>query len=327
VQTQTLGNIGLVSRLTLGGGGIGQGWGPTTRVEAVATIEAAIDAGIDVIDTAPLYLNCESIVGETFGGRPPSHVRITSKCGLGSPPPDDVERRIVASLDASLRAMKLERIDVFFLHSYICPDDFVFSYRHAQRHEFATYWSLYRDRVVPTFERLKRDGRIGAWGITGIGVPDTIVAALDQAPRPQVVQVVANLLDSPGSLRMFAAPAQPRVIVETAVRERIGTMGIRAVQAGALTRAFDRPVSPNNPDRRDYDRAAPFRALCERWNEDPAVIAHRYALTIPGVDTVVLGVKNRAELAQCLAAAAAGPLDASMLAAIDGLGLRSVAPL
>ncbi len=36
-----------------------------------------------------------------------------------------------------------------------------------------------------------------------------------------------------------------------------------------------------------------------------------------GVSTVVLGVKNRAELAECLAAEAAGPLDAELIARID----------
>jgi hypothetical protein len=43
---------------------------------------------------------------------------------------------------------------------------------------------------------------------------------------------------------------------------------------------------------------------------------------MPGVDTVILGVKNRAELRGCLAAEAAGPLDPSLIARIDGLGLR-----
>ena len=99
-------------------------------------------------------------------------------------------------------------------------------------------------------------------------------------------------------------------------------MGIRAVQAGALTREIDHALSPNYPYAKDYERAAPFRALCERWGEDPAYVAHRYALGIEGVDTVVLGVKNRAELSQCVAAEAAGPLEPDRLAAIDALGLR-----
>ena len=48
----------------------------------------------------------------------------------------------------------------------------------------------------------------------------------------------------------------------------------------------------------------------------PAMLAHRYALTLE-VDTLVLGVKNRRELAQCVAAAEAGPLPAELLARID----------
>jgi aryl-alcohol dehydrogenase-like predicted oxidoreductase len=71
----------------------------------------------------------------------------------------------------------------------------------------------------------------------------------------------------------------------------------------------------------DYARAAPFRALCEPWGEDPAKIAHRYALGMEGVDTLVLGVKNRAELRQCLEAEREGPLDEARVSLIDGLGL------
>ena len=56
---------------------------------------------------------------------------------------------------------------------------------------------------------------------------------------------------------------------------------------------------------------------------DPALLAHRYALDIKGVDTVVLGVKNRAELAQCLEAEALGSLPTELRARIDGLGLAN----
>ena len=51
-------------------------------------------------------------------------------------------------------------------------------------------------------------------------------------------------------------------------------------------------------------------------------LLERYALSMDGVDTLILGVKNRGELAQCLEAEAAGPLDAAAVARIDGLGLR-----
>jgi aryl-alcohol dehydrogenase-like predicted oxidoreductase len=81
-------------------------------------------------------------------------------------------------------------------------------------------------------------------------------------------------------------------------------------------------MSPNSPDAKDYERAAPFRTLCRQIGEDPALVAHRYALAIPGVDTVVLGVKNRQELEQCLHAERQGPLEPELVARIDALGLR-----
>ncbi len=83
-------------------------------------------------------------------------------------------------------------------------------------------------------------------------------------------------------------------------------------------------MSPNHPESRDYARAEPYRALCRELGEDPAAIAHRYALSMKGVDTVILGVKNRAELDQCLEAEARGPLEPAVMARIDALGLRSV---
>ena len=71
MHTATLGPIGVVSRLTLGGGGIGQLWGETSKEEAIATIGAALDGGITVLDAAPGYHNCETFIGEHFAGRLP----------------------------------------------------------------------------------------------------------------------------------------------------------------------------------------------------------------------------------------------------------------
>jgi aryl-alcohol dehydrogenase-like predicted oxidoreductase len=123
-------------------------------------------------------------------------------------------------------------------------------------------------------------------------------------------------------MRNYDESPTPREIIGAAKARGIGVMGIRAVQAGALTGAIDRDLSPRHPESLDYARAAPFRALCAALGADPARVAHRYALSMTGVDTVVLGVKNRAELGDCLAAEALGPLDAELIARIDALGLR-----
>jgi aryl-alcohol dehydrogenase-like predicted oxidoreductase len=323
VKTASLGPLGEVSRLTLGGGGIGLIWGPTSRDEAIATLHAAVDAGVDLIDTAPMYGACETIVGEAFAGALPAGVRITTKHQLGTPPAGETFARLEASLDATLAAMRLERVDLMFLHSNIAADGYAYAHGDARRDAFSTAWSTYADELVPAFERLQAQGRIGAWGITGVGVPAAIRQALAHATKPAVAQVITNLMDSAGGIRRFAEPAEPRTILAAAKAAGVGVMGIRAVQAGALTRAIDRPLSPNHPDARDYERAAGYRALCAAWGEDPALIAHRYALGMEGVDTLVLGVKNRDELNQALAAEAAGPLSADQLSRIEQLGLRT----
>ena len=323
MQTANLGPLGSVSRLTLGGGGIGQIWGEVSADEAKATLGAALDGGIDVLDAAPGYRNCESFIGEAFGGRLPAGVKVTTKHSLGTVPRGEAEARLRASLDASLAALRLPRVDLFFLHTNICADDFVYAHGADRQDQVATRWTQYADEVVPTMRALQAEGKIGHWGITGIGQPDAVIRALNHDARPAVVQAIANLLDSAGALNRYGGAARPREVIAAAQANGVGVMGIRAVQAGALTAAIDRDMSPTYPDAKDYARAAPFRALCESWGEDPAYVAHRYALGIEGVDTLVLGVKNRAELQQCLDGEAAGPLEPDRVAAIDGLGLRT----
>jgi aryl-alcohol dehydrogenase-like predicted oxidoreductase len=322
MRLTTLGPLKGVSRLTLGGGGLGRIWGETSIEEAIATVHAAVEAGITLIDTAPMYRDCEQVIGQAFAGRPPAGVRFTTKHQLGDSPPGEAAARLEASLEASLAAMRLPRADIFFLHSNICPDGYVYALSAHRQPQFATPWRTYVEEVVPAMQGLKAAGRIGAWGITGVGVPETILEAVAHAPAPDVVQAVANLMDSAGGMRRYAEAGRPREIIAAAKAHGAGVMGIRAVQAGALTASIDRDLREDHPETADFVRAAPFRALCAEIGEDPAVIAHRYALGMSGVDTVILGVKNRPELAQCLEAEAQGPLADELVGRIDALGLR-----
>jgi aryl-alcohol dehydrogenase-like predicted oxidoreductase len=316
MRTQPFGPLGQVSELTLGGGGLGQLWGPTTREECVATVRAAVDGGITLIDLAPRYGDgkAEQVVGEAFGGRLPSGVRVTSKCNLGNPAPDRIERILRQSIEASLRLTQLDRLDLFFLHSNIVPNGNAM-WRREDTSRFVPL-EVFQNTIRPLFEKFVTEGLIGAWGITGIGHPDAILTLLTQDPKPAAVQVIANLLDSPGGLKFFDGPSRPRDIMATARSNNVAVMGIRAVQAGALTTAIDRPLPADHPEMLDYARAAGYRALCTELGENPAILAHRYALSLP-IDTLVLGVKNRRELAECVAAAEAGAPPVDVIARID----------
>ena len=317
MEQRRFGNMGEVSALTLGGGGTGQVWGPTSQEEAVATVKAAVDWGITFLDAAPTYGDgkAEDVIGEAFGGRLPDGVRVSTKSRLGNPPSGEVLTRLRASLSDSLARMKLERVDFFFLHNMIVADEDQARYDGTPR-------TLFVESVIPAFETLKKEGLIGAWGITGIGVPDAILETIESDPPPQAIQVITNLLDFPGALKRFEGPAKPREIAAAAHRRGVGVMGIRAVQAGALTSEFDRQLPDDHPDMADYRRAAAFRDLSRELGESPAALAHRYALSMDGVATVVLGVKNRAELEECVEAESKGRLAPEVMALIDGTVVR-----
>jgi aryl-alcohol dehydrogenase-like predicted oxidoreductase len=317
MERHQLGGLWPVSVLSLGGGGLGQLWGETTFAECVATVHAAVDAGIDLIDLAPRYGDgkAEEVVGAAFGGRLPAGVRVTSKCNLGELPPADIEPTLRRSIADSLQRLRLDHLDLFFLHSNIVPDS-VYRSRWPDAAARMTLHATFVDHVRPVFEKLVAEGLIGAWGLTGIGHPDTITRVLGETPTPAAVQCIANLLDSPGGLKFFDGPAKPREIIAAARANGVGVMGIRAVQAGALTSILDRPLAPDHPEMRDYARAAGFRRLAGELGVNPAALAHRYALSLD-VDTLVLGVKNRRELAECVAAAEADPLPPDLIARVD----------
>lgn len=323
MKLNTLGSFGSVSRLTLGGGGIGQVWGPTSEDDAVATLRHAVDGGIDLIDAAPGYKICEAMIGRAFEGKLPRGVRVTTKCGLGTVPDDEVYPRLRASLEKSLADMRLERVDIMLLHTELRRDDFRYPVGGSDTRtddERSTTLSSYRAAVRPAFGRLMADGLIGNWGITGINQAAAVIEALSSGPMPVAVQEIANLLDSPGEMNGTGLKPRPRDVMAAARSAGVGVMGVRAVQAGALTSGLDR--ADNSPTSADFRRAAPYRALCAEWGEEPAITAHRYAMGIEGVDTLVLGVKNVAELNDALIAERRGPLDAEQVAAIEALGLR-----
>lgn len=304
--------MGLVSSLTLGGGGIGQVWGSTTRKEAVATVKEAIYSGITLLDLAPSYGNGESeeVIGEAFNGNIPDGVRISTKCRIDNPDPREVYNKIEGSLVDSLKRLKLEQVDFLLLHNQIIPDQ-------ETDINHGTPLTVFMESVIPVFEALVERGSIRSWGITGIGVPSALKTVIEHGQGPSVVQVISNLLDSPGSLKRFDGDPMPRYLIDTASNAGVSVMGIRAVQAGALTDNFDRDIPKDHPDMRDYNRASGFRDLAARMDISPAILAHRYALSMRGISTVVIGVKNREELADCIIAEQQGVLDTDIMEMID----------
>ena len=87
-------------------------------------------------------------------------------------------------------------------------------------------------------------------------------------------------------------------MIGAAGRRSVAVMCIRPTESGALTDGFDRSV--DDEASAAFVRAEPFRRLARELGTRPAGLAHRYALTMAGVATVTLGVKNRDELREAL---------------------------
>ncbi len=312
METRAFGRLGRVSALTLGGGGIGNVWGEVDRAEAVATVRAALDAGITMLDLAPTYGpgEAELVVGEALGGAVPEGVLVTTKVHPGD---SDPVERMRAGLAASLERLRLQRVDLFILHSQLRPD-------HLQ-HEGTVTADQLRDVIRPEFVRMRDEGLIGGWGLTGVGHSDVLEDVLADDETPDAIQCVVNALDLSGDMWLWGGdeqPDNPRVVA-AAERAGVPVMAIRVVAAGSLADALDRPLEPDHPAARDFEAAAPFRRFAAERGEPAAVFAHRWALTAPGLATVVLGVKNREELDECVAAEAAGPLSDEEMRAIAAL--------
>src|ERR1700747_2686171 len=151
-------------------------WGETTFDECAATVRDAVAAGINLIDLAPSYGDgrAERVVGAAFGGPPPDGVRITSKCNLGNPPPEEIEPLLRQSIEGSLGRLRLSRLHLVFFHSNVVPgEDHRARWPDAARR--MTLYATFVEHVRPVFERFAGEGIIGAWGLTGIGHPDMII--------------------------------------------------------------------------------------------------------------------------------------------------------
>ena len=311
-----------ISSLTLGGGGIGQVWGETTSEEAVKTVHAAIDHGINHFDVAPMYGKgeAERIIGKSLNGLDTDDLFFTTKCQLGTLRDTEVYDKLNDSLTRSLDNMKLEKVNLFLLHSQLIEDHYKLYKFDEMRAKSATTLSCFFNAAIPAFERLQKEGKIDHWGIGGLGQEEAIIQALNHSQAPSAVQCVINPLNSAGAIGYVSEAFNPLAILSECQHLDIPILAIRAVQAGALTSSMDRSPHESGFDKSDFDdfdKAEPFRDLAIEWGESPASLAHRYALSIKGVASVILGVKNRTELKECVEAEAKDLLSDSEIQQIE----------
>src|SRR6201999_3537659 len=98
-------------------------WGGTDESESIATIRAAFEHGINIVDTAPVYGfgRSEEIVGKAIAeGRMRANVLIATKAGLqwegGRVSRNASRSRILREVEESLRRLQTDHIDIYQVH-------------------------------------------------------------------------------------------------------------------------------------------------------------------------------------------------------------------
>jgi len=286
-KTKKLGNSDLeitalgVGAWAMGGAGWKFAWGSQDDADSSAAIRAALDAGVNWIDTAAVYGlgHSEEVVGRTLkdvSNKP----YILTKCERrwddnGNIFPSLKADSIRKECENSLRRLQMERIDLYQIH-WPDPDA-----------DIEEGWT--------EMARLQEEGKVRWIGVSNFNVP--------QMKRAQKIAPITSL-QPPYSL--LARQAEPEIL-PFAEENNIGVIVYSPMRAGLLTGKMTRERAQNLPQddwrSRDKDFQEPqltrnlrlveiLRAIGERHGRTPGEVAIAWTLNNPAVTAAIVGLRR-----------------------------------
>jgi len=322
METRRLGRTELdVSRLTFGCGAVG---GLMTKGDAGDQDRAvawARDNGINHFDTAPQYGNTvsETNLGRALG-RNRDDVIVSTKVMLAPGDRADIEGAFRSSIEASLRRLKQDHVDLFQLHNTLAP---------APSGDAVTVDQVLND-ILPVFEKLRDEGKTRFLGFTANGDTDSL-HALVRSGRFDAAQIFYNVLTpSAGEEVAGGYPGQDyRQLLKVAHDNGVGSIGVRVLAGGALTgrdarhplgmRVVD-PIGSGRDYATDVARARLLTPVVAAGHAASLPeLAIRYVISNPSLSTTEIGIATLDELQQAADAINKGPLSLDALARIDGI--------
>lgn len=268
----SLGKTGLkVSVAGLGCGGNSRiGLGRIPEAESIALVRTAIDLGVNFIDTAENY-ETEPIVGKAIKGLPRDSVVISTKSLLGSGAGPKSGADMVAALDASLKKLDTDYVDIFHLHG-LSPN----AYDRAM------------SEVVPALLREKEKGKFRHLAVSETGPRDPEHKMLERAVDEPLFDVVML------AFHMMNQNAR-RPVLEKARANRIGTLCMFAVRnifsrPGLLATTIAALAAEGKLPPELAREKNPFGFLVHAAGAQSIVdAAYRFARHEPGIDVVLFG--------------------------------------
>jgi len=291
---------------------------PGDQERAVAR---AIELGINYFDTAPSYGDgeSESNLGRVLAALK-HEVVVGTKVRIRPSERANVARAVTTSLEASLKRLRRDSVDLLQLHNSIGPDE-----------EGETLdASIVLDEVVPVFERLRQEGKIRFFGITAVGATPALRQVVD-AHSLDTAQVAYNVLNpSAGTTVPEGYPGQDygNLLRRTRASD-IGVINIRVLAGGALTGTEVRhplgmpsvePIGSGSNYAADVRRAQRLQTLVQEGYANSLVdLALRFAISHPAIGTVLVGYSTLEHLELAAAAINKGPLAPAALQHVTAL--------
>jgi aryl-alcohol dehydrogenase-like predicted oxidoreductase len=294
MQYTMLGKTGLkVSVAGLGCGGNSRiGLGKLTETQSIALIREALDLGVNFIDTAENY-ETETIVGKAIKGRPRDSVVISTKSLLGSGAGPKSGADMVACLDASLKKLDTDYVDIYHLHG-LSPT----AYDRAMR------------EVVPALQREKEKGKFRHLAVSETGPRDPEHMMLERAVEEPLFEVIMV------AFHMMNQNAR-RPVLEKARANRIGTLCMFAVRnIFSKPALLEETVAALAAEGRLPQELAkeknPLGFLVHATGAESIVdAAYRFARHEPGIDIVLFGTSSIDHLRSNIASILRSPLPAA----------------
>ena len=313
------GNTGIeISEIGFGCGDVGGLMVRGEHADQVRAVARAMELGINYFDTASRYGGGQS---ETNLGQVlkelSAEVYVGTKYSLGEADPNDLKAGVIQSVEASLKRLGREQVDLIQLHDRISSQTDV-SVR-------AITVSDVLGEVREALEVLKSQGKVRFYGMTGVGEPKGIHEVVASG-LVSTVQTVYNLINASAGAAApagFDMPDYDRLI-DLSAEKNVGVIVIRVLAAGALTGTSVRhpvavqtvaPIGSGRDFQQDESRARQFAFIVnEGFASDMPEASIRFALSNPGVSTVLVGYSDLEHLEKSVQYAAKGPLLAEALA-------------